>query len=988
MIGQTISHYKILEKLGEGGMGVVYKAQDTKLDRLVALKFLPHHLTANDSNRARLMQEAKAAATLNHPNICTIYGIHEESGEQFIEMEYVDGKSLRDSIANGKLTIENCLAYAIQIGEALQEAHSKGIIHRDIKADNVMVNSKNQIKVMDFGLAKLKGSLKLTKTSSTLGTLAYMAPEQIQGGEVDARSDIFAFGVLLFEMLSGRLPFRGEHEAAMMYSIMNEEPQPIQQFVPDVSPELNHILNRALEKQAEDRYQSVNEFVIDLRRLKKESTRVSRASMGEMPIAPKKVAAATKRTIAAAAVGVLVLVTAVLLAIFQPWSRTPSDSAPSAKDKSIAVMYFENRTGEKDLERILVDLLTTNLSRSKELDVVSSQRLYDILKQIGKQDAESIDKSTASEVAKRAQVKTMLMGSIIKIGSSVRITAQLLDVGSGNIVGSDQVEGQKVEEVFAMVDALTPKVLEKLHIAAETQQLKIADVTTSSFEAYRFYQKGMQYYMRFESTKAAEQFQKATEADSTFAMAYLYVALMKANFGISLLSPFTDPEPHRARIRRAQQFALKATEKERKYIDAVSFQFAGRWSEYHSLVEQLRNEFPFEKTYWQMVSLEFNEADLFAMNKALALDSTDPNTHNMLGYLYAVKGEDEKATTAITKYAALIPDAWNAFDSQWEVYMLLGQYDKAYASQEEAFRSKVDILNSYNRQVQTLILGGDSRKALERIARIESEIPTDAGRLTAMRLHYLLNVHEENLGQTISILQQRIDLLKSRDNWNGVMLNKLDLGKTYAFHGKWSEAEKSFAEAFEASKQAYTGKYNPLPPLIDYFSGIAAAKRSDATKAQKHLESLNNHIQKENLGSLFLNYSYLLESTITLLRQKPAEALALAEKVDGSSKYASPQYFLIKAQAFNLLRDRDKAVQLYRQFLNRVLLRSYGAGDGFHYFLEHAYVPYFLGKIYEEQGNKQLAIESYAKALQNWKNADHDFPELRDAKARLAKLQR
>ncbi len=282
MIGQTVSHYKILEKLGEGGMGVVYKAQDTKLDRTVALKFLPHHLTANETNKSRFLQEAKAAATLNHPNICTIYGIHEESdaegaGEQFIEMEYVDGKTMREAIVNAKLSIDNCLTYAIQIGEALQEAHSKGIVHRDIKADNVMVNSKNQVKVMDFGLAKLKGSLKLTRSSSTVGTLAYMAPEQIQGGEVDARSDIFAFGVLLFEMLTGRLPFRGEHEAAMMYSIMNEDPQPIQQFVPDISPEIIHILDKALEKAAAERYQNVADFVVDLRRVKKHSTKVSRA---------------------------------------------------------------------------------------------------------------------------------------------------------------------------------------------------------------------------------------------------------------------------------------------------------------------------------------------------------------------------------------------------------------------------------------------------------------------------------------------------------------------------------------------------------------------------------------------------------------------------------------------------------------------------------------------------------------------------------------
>ena len=221
MIGQTVSHYKILEKLGEGGMGVVYKAADLTLTRTVALKFLPHGLEAQEPERARFLQEARAAAILNHPNISTVYEIAEADGQQFIVMECVEGKTLREIIPVKKM--QDALSYAIQIAEALQEAHTHGIVHRDVKAENIMVNTKNQVNVMDFGLAKLKGSLKLTKTSSTVGTLAYMAPEQIEGGEVDARNDIFSFGVVLSEMLTGHLPFRGEHEAAMMYSILNED---------------------------------------------------------------------------------------------------------------------------------------------------------------------------------------------------------------------------------------------------------------------------------------------------------------------------------------------------------------------------------------------------------------------------------------------------------------------------------------------------------------------------------------------------------------------------------------------------------------------------------------------------------------------------------------------------------------------------------------------------------------------------------------------
>ena len=274
MIGKVVSHYKILSKLGEGGMGVVYKAEDTRLKRTVALKFLPFGLHSHEPERARFLQEAQAASALNHPNVCTIYDIAEAEDQPFITMEYVDGKTLREMIPVRQM--QTAANYAIQIGEALQEAHSKGIVHRDIKADNVMVNSNGQVKVMDFGLARLKGSLKLTKTSSTVGTLAYMAPEQIEGKDTDGRADIFSFGVVLYELLTGHLPFRGEHEAAMMYSIVNEEPESLQTSLPDAPAELLHVIKRALEKDPEERYQTVREMVIDLRRLKRESTRVVR----------------------------------------------------------------------------------------------------------------------------------------------------------------------------------------------------------------------------------------------------------------------------------------------------------------------------------------------------------------------------------------------------------------------------------------------------------------------------------------------------------------------------------------------------------------------------------------------------------------------------------------------------------------------------------------------------------------------------------------
>jgi Tol biopolymer transport system component/predicted Ser/Thr protein kinase len=283
MIGKTISHYKIIEKLGEGGMGVVYKALDTKLDRFVALKFLPPDLDAGDLERARFVQEAKAASAINHPNVCVIHDIKEHDGRQFIVMEYVEGETLRKKLQKESLDIKKTVEYALQIAEALDAAHRGGIVHRDIKSDNIMITAADRIKVMDFGLAKLKGSVRLTKTSSTLGTLAYMSPEQIQGKDIDTRSDIFSFGVLFYEMLTGHLPFHGDYESALMYAILNEEPEPVQKYRPGLSSEFLHVLDRSLEKDTENRYQTAKDMLIDLKRLKRGIEKAPYAVRPEKP---------------------------------------------------------------------------------------------------------------------------------------------------------------------------------------------------------------------------------------------------------------------------------------------------------------------------------------------------------------------------------------------------------------------------------------------------------------------------------------------------------------------------------------------------------------------------------------------------------------------------------------------------------------------------------------------------------------------------------
>jgi serine/threonine protein kinase len=278
MVGKTILHYKILEKLGEGGMGIVYKAEDTRLKRIVALKFLPSYALVNEEERARFAHEAQAAAALDHSNICAIYEINEAEGQSFISMACIEGQSLKEKIESGPLRVDETVDIAVQIAQGLKEAQEHGVVHRDIKPANIMITPKSQIKIMDFGLAKIDGQTKLTKTGTTLGTAAYMSPEQVQGKDVDHRSDIWSFAVVLYEMLAGKPPFKGQYDQAVMYAIMNEDPVPIRKINPEVPAELERILNRALKKNRELRYSSATEIYKDL---KQYQNSLRAAEMGE-----------------------------------------------------------------------------------------------------------------------------------------------------------------------------------------------------------------------------------------------------------------------------------------------------------------------------------------------------------------------------------------------------------------------------------------------------------------------------------------------------------------------------------------------------------------------------------------------------------------------------------------------------------------------------------------------------------------------------------
>jgi len=486
MIGKTISHYQILEKLGEGGMGVVYKAQDTKLDRIVALKFLPKHLLCDSEAKVRFEHEAKAASALNHTNITTIHEIDEVEGECFICMEYVEGKSIKELIKEKTSSIEEILKITIQIAEGLNAAHRKGIVHRDIKSDNIMLTEEGLVKIMDFGLAKLKGVSKLTKTGTTLGTMQYMSPEQVQGIEVDQRSDIFSFGVVLYEMITGQLPFKGEHEAAILYSIVNETPEPLARFKPNVPEGLQRIIDKALEKNRDMRYQNVDDLRIDLTKERKELE---------------------------------------MSGVFAPIGKP---------QPSIAVLPFTNLSADKEQDYFcdgMAEEIINALTQVEGLHVVARTSAFFFR---GKE----ID---IREIGRKLNVGAVLEGSVRKAGNRLRITAQLVNVTDGYHLWSERYD-REMEDIFAIQEEISLSIVDKLKVKLlKEEKAKLVKRYTDDPEAYSLYLKGRYFwYRRYEGglQKGIECFQQAIDQDPLYALAYVGIADCYNQFGLwSFLHP-------------------------------------------------------------------------------------------------------------------------------------------------------------------------------------------------------------------------------------------------------------------------------------------------------------------------------------------------------------------------------------------------------------------------------------------------------------------
>jgi TolB-like protein len=549
-----IKHYELLSQLGEGGMGVVYRARDTRLGRVVALKMLHQELAGDEERTRRFEREARIISTMSHPGIATLYEFDRDADVTFLAMELVDGPTLREQLGGEALPLDQALDCALQIAEALAAAHKEGVIHRDLKPENIMIADTGYYKVLDFGVARVDEPTPdqaqistqtptvswSTRAGGIVGTVTYMSPEQALGEPVDARSDIFSFGSLLYEVLAGKPAFRGNNEIATAQAIVNAQPEPLSSLRPGIPRGVELVVHKCLAKRAADRYQSTDDLVADLRELRLDRLSGTRAirRLHAYRTAPSR---RRKLWLLGAAASVL-LAALVAVGVWQPW-RVPAETpvVPTAASTDfipataparprVVVAFFENNSGDAEvdwLSRGLPEMLTTDLSRSKELEVIATQRLHDLLASAGRDPGEMMDRSTASELARWAGADIVISGSVFRAGNRYRIDAQAYDTASGAVTVAHKVEG---EDLFVMVDELTSGLREGLQVSS-VEAAPLLAVTTSSEEAFRHYTRGREYYDSLDLEAAEAQFEKSLDADPDFALARLRLALSKVSRG-------------------------------------------------------------------------------------------------------------------------------------------------------------------------------------------------------------------------------------------------------------------------------------------------------------------------------------------------------------------------------------------------------------------------------------------------------------------------